>query len=470
MERGNRERSFSPMPSEQNQGQRGKFSVVIVDDDPQDRRMLRRALADSDLPVVVLEAADRAAAMPLLREGRVDCAILDCSLPDGSGLSTIQGIRDAGIDIPLIVVTDHGEEQITELLKAGASDSLPKKDLTPAAIVRSVRSALRFYHQERAADQAVRLRDQAIAAAASGVIICDLGQPDTPIIYCNPAFTTITGYSAEETLGRNCRFLQGSDTDPLAVEEIRAALREGRNIQVVLKNYRKDGTAFWNEISISPVRDRLGTVTHYVGIQNDITQRREMEEDRARLLIERQEVAQRERALLREILASVTEGKLRLCDEAADLPASYPVVGEPILLPRHEGSRALRRATQATAIEAGLPELRWNDLVTATSEAAMNAVVHGGGGQGWVCTDPTRGIQVWIQDWGGGISLEHLPRMTLEKGASGAGSLGFGFFIILQTVDRLWLNTGPTGTTVVLEVQPQPTEPAWLQRAIGPGG
>ena len=453
------------MPSEQDKNQRsqGSFSVVIVDGDPRARRRLRLALTDSDLPVTVLEAADRASAMPLLAQGRVDCAILDCALPDGSGLSMIQGVRDAGIDVPLIVVTDHGDEQLTALLKAGATDSLPKKDLTPAAIVRSVRSALRFYHQERAADQAVRLRDQAIAAAASGVVICDLGQPDLPIIYCNPAFAAITGYSTEETLGHNCRFLQGPDTDPLAVEEIRAAVREGRTGQAVLKNYRKDGTAFWNEISISPVRDRFGTITHFVGIQTDITQRREMEEERARLLMERQEVAQRERALLREILASVTEGKLRLCDEAADLPPPYPIARAPILLARHEGSRALRHATQEAATEAGLPEPRWNDLVTAASEAAMNAVVHGGGGQGWVCADPERGIQVWIQDWGGGISLEHLPRMTLEKGASGAGSLGFGFFIILQTVDRLWLNTGPTGTTVVLEVQPQPTEPAWLQ-------
>ena len=80
-----------------------------------------------------------------------------------------------------------------------------------------------------------------------------------------------------ETLGRNCRFLQGPGTDPAAVVEIRAAVAEERACVVEILNYRRDGTPFWNRLSITPVRDELGEVTHYIGIQSDVTARREAE-------------------------------------------------------------------------------------------------------------------------------------------------------------------------------------------------
>ncbi|NJO19240.1 MAG: PAS domain S-box protein, partial [Spirulinaceae cyanobacterium RM2_2_10] len=120
----------------------------------------------------------------------------------------------------------------------------------------------------------------ALAATSTGIAIADLCQPDQPIIYCNPAFETMTGYPPAEVIGRNCRFLQGEDTDPAAVAQLRAAIASGQECQVTLKNYRKDGTSFWNELSISPIHDEAGKLTHYIGIQNDVTQRREDEEVR----------------------------------------------------------------------------------------------------------------------------------------------------------------------------------------------
>jgi PAS domain S-box-containing protein len=109
-------------------------------------------------------------------------------------------------------------------------------------------------------------------------VIADPNQPDVPLVYVNPAFERTTGYVAEEVLGRNCRFLQGKDRDQPALGELRTAVREGRHCTVVLRNYRKDGSLFWNELSIYPVRDEDGLTTSFVGVQNDITERIRTEE------------------------------------------------------------------------------------------------------------------------------------------------------------------------------------------------
>ncbi|NEP60967.1 MAG: PAS domain S-box protein [Symploca sp. SIO2G7] len=119
----------------------------------------------------------------------------------------------------------------------------------------------------------VKLRDQAIDASSVGITIADARLPDMPLIYVNPAFEVITGYSPADVLGYNCRFLQGTKTDQPAVAELRAAIKAGKNCTVTLLNYRKDGTRFWNELTISPIYDDYNNLTHFVGIQADISAR-----------------------------------------------------------------------------------------------------------------------------------------------------------------------------------------------------
>jgi PAS domain S-box-containing protein len=123
-----------------------------------------------------------------------------------------------------------------------------------------------------------RLLDRAVAASSNGIVITDPKLADNPIVYVNPAFERISGYAADEAIGRNCRFLQGEERDQPSLEELRAALLEERECRVVLRNYRKDGTPFWNELYISPVHDEEGRLTNFVGVQNDITERRRIEE------------------------------------------------------------------------------------------------------------------------------------------------------------------------------------------------
>ena len=136
--------------------------------------------------------------------------------------------------------------------------------------------AVRF--QQRDVAQRLALQGRALDVAAEGVTIADARLPDRPLIYVNEGFERVTGYSASEVLGRNCRFLQGRLTDPAAVAEIRSAVADARECVVELINYRKDQTAFWNRLSITPVRDAAGEVTHYIGVQSDVTSRRDAEE------------------------------------------------------------------------------------------------------------------------------------------------------------------------------------------------
>ena len=123
---------------------------------------------------------------------------------------------------------------------------------------------------------------RAVGASASGVTVVDVMTPDAPMIYVNPAFEAMTGYTAAEVIHRNCRMLQGPDTDPATVRALSQAIRMGQEHRVVLRNYRKDGSAWWNELHLSPVRDAQWRLTHYLGFQNDVTARVEAEQQLVR--------------------------------------------------------------------------------------------------------------------------------------------------------------------------------------------
>ncbi|WP_163649446.1 EAL domain-containing protein [Modicisalibacter sp. 'Wilcox'] len=123
----------------------------------------------------------------------------------------------------------------------------------------------------------LRLLQRGIEDSPNGVVMADAARPDLPLIYVNKAFTAMTGYAAEEVMGRNCRLLQGGDTDPVAVARVRQAIDACRDVQVVLRNYRRDGTPFWNQLSLAPVLDDRGHCTHFIGMQQDVTRQREQE-------------------------------------------------------------------------------------------------------------------------------------------------------------------------------------------------
>ena len=142
--------------------------------------------------------------------------------------------------------------------------------------------------ERKRVEDAVRLRERAIEAASVGIAIADARQPNFPNIYINSALCRITGYEEHELLGRSLRLLQGKGTDENAREVIRRALATGQRCEVIIRNYRKDGTGFWNELMLSPVHDEKGELTHYIGIIADISERRRAEDERHELEIARQ--------------------------------------------------------------------------------------------------------------------------------------------------------------------------------------
>lgn len=178
--------------------------------------------------------------------------------------------------------------------------------------------------------------------------------------------------------------------------------------------------------------------------------------DNARLVrVARQNVV-RQRAFLRDVLMSVTEGRLRLCESEDQLPPRPDRFLGPLPVSLTGGLAQVRHATAAACRIVGMSDDRRYDLETAVSEAAMNAAVHAGGGVGEVFITPEGAVQIRIVDHGAGIADENLPKATLARGFSTTSTLGHGLKMMLQTADRTFLMTGVSGTTVVLEQDPAP--------------
>lgn len=160
---------------------------------------------------------------------------------------------------------------------------------------------------------------QALNSAKSGIIITDNRQPDNPIIYCNQAFENITGYAHNEIIGHNCRFLQAQDRTQPERQIIKDAVKNGEECKLEIRNYKKNGTLFWNELIISPVKDKAGNVTHFIGVQNDITDRKkyetELREEKASVekkIEERTRELNENEAFLSSIIQTVRESLLVL--------------------------------------------------------------------------------------------------------------------------------------------------------------
>ena len=188
---------------------------------------------------------------PILDELHLN-AYLQSSAQHDLRINELQGIRR------LIVLTLVGT------LLAGA--------VLVVLLVRQWRRTAALLDDAHRAAAALRLSQRAVEATSNGILITDHRSDEHRIVYCNPAFERMTGYARDEVIGRNPRFLQGGDTEQDELGKLRAAIGAGGDYRGVLKNYRKDGTLFWNQLRMSPVFDDSGSLTHYVGIQTDITE------------------------------------------------------------------------------------------------------------------------------------------------------------------------------------------------------
>ena len=318
----------------------------------------------------------------------------------------------------------------------------------------------RDFSARRRAEEQLKRSEERFRLLVQGVRDYAIFMLDTAgnVVSWNEGAQRIKGYQAHEIIGQHfSRFYTPEDIarDHPAFE-LATAATEG-SYQEEGWRVRKDGTRFWANVLLTVLRDERGELYGYAKVTRDVTGRRDSEA--AKLSAMRDQIS---RSFLRDILYSVTEGRLRYCDSEDELPQLLtPYVEKRPLI---QGSlAALRQDIAGAAAEFDLPEIRAVDLITAASEAAMNAVVHATGAEYSIYG--TAGIlQVWLIDSGTGIELARLHRATLERGYTTDNGLGHGFWLMLHTCDRVWLRSTTTGTTIVLEQEASAVEPDWLSR------
>jgi len=224
------------------------------------------------------------------------------------------------------------------------------------------------------------------------MVITDPRQAGHPIVLANKAFLHLTGYSAEETIGRNCRFLQGPDTSRASIDEIRTAVAQDRGVTVELLNYRKDGSSFWNQLCLSPIHDDDGQLIYFFGSQLDISERRRAEDQEAverRLLKEIDHRAMNVLAIVEGIVrlsnatdakryAASVQGRVRALSRAHTLLAGHGWRAIPLtqLIKSQVDPYGSERIT-LEGPEVTVPAQIVQPLALVLHELAMNAAIHG---------------------------------------------------------------------------------------------
>jgi two-component system sporulation sensor kinase C len=191
--------------------------------------------------------------------------------------------RREGVNPAVIAVREHDmESPLSPDQMEHTIDGFLNLPMAPAEVAAHIAVILyahrAFARRYQSSLEELHLNRRIFSSVTSGISVASATLPDMPLLYVNPAFEVMTGYSLKEIQGKNCRFLQNDQHDQPALTVVREALANQREVVTVIKNFRKDGTPFWNELYLSPIRNREGTITHFVGIQQDVTARVEFED------------------------------------------------------------------------------------------------------------------------------------------------------------------------------------------------
>jgi two-component system sporulation sensor kinase C len=260
---------------------RTQIGISIAD--PVHRRLVEGVSAQLGLLPIFLEKEDlghpeRIAGVELLIAD--ESRALRFRQAAGLPLDPREGIRPAVV--AAIAASDESPPILPNRSLERPFDGLLALPQQPALVLAQL-SVILYAHRAyiyrfESALEELHLNRRIFRSVTSGIVIASATEADNPVIYVNPAFEVTTGYSLEEAVGKNCRFLQGHDKNQPGLTLLREALREQRETIVIVRNCRKDGSEFWNELSLSPIRNVAGEVTHFVSIQNDVTSRIVLEE------------------------------------------------------------------------------------------------------------------------------------------------------------------------------------------------
>ncbi|MGH9766280.1 MAG: PAS domain S-box protein, partial [Blastocatellia bacterium] len=273
-------------------------AVLIAAGAPEDRAALREMLlSDPAARYSVIEGGTGVCALKLCRARAPDCLILDRDLPDLSVVEALEQLtaEDGSLACAVVVLVGAGGAQMAvEAMKSGAHDCLEKDRVQGEELRRAVSQAIEKADRQRQvaareremagqkrAEEELRLLKTAIEQSAESVTImtAQLDPPGPQIVYVNPAFTKITGYTLEDVIGKTPRILQGPKTDRAVLDRLRKDCEGSRVFFGEMVSYRKDGSECYVEWSIVPVCNERGEATHFIATQRDVTKRRRVEEE-----------------------------------------------------------------------------------------------------------------------------------------------------------------------------------------------
>ncbi len=266
------------------------LAVLIIEDSDSDALLLLRQLQKAGYDVVSEQVETAGQMRAVLETQDWDIVISDYNLPQFNGRAALELLQGMGQDIPFIVVSGAiGEETAVAMMKAGAHDYLMKDNMTrlAPAVERELAQAEVRRQQKRAEDQ-LRQLSRAVEHSPASIVITNI---DGSIEYVNPKFTALTGYSLEEVRGQTPRILKSGQTSPEVYNDLWKTILTGQEWRGELLNRKKNGTLFWESVSISAIFDAKGKISHFVAVKEDITARKEAEQKIQSLNVELEKLA-----------------------------------------------------------------------------------------------------------------------------------------------------------------------------------
>ncbi len=251
--------------------------ILLLSDDPRDQQRLEKTLINEGLACQMTHAKSKEKFQAALKQTQFDLVISDFALPAYSGIAALAASKKLQPDTPFIFVSGTiGEEQVVESLKSGATDYVFKDHLhrLGPAVRRALLETEERKERQRV-EQQLRVQSSALEAAANGIILTDKAGE---ILFANKAFCAMTGYDLEEILGQTTSFIESYKHEADFSGELWKTILAGRVWHGELINRRKDGTLYNEEMTITPLRENNGGISHFIAVKQDITKRKQLEE------------------------------------------------------------------------------------------------------------------------------------------------------------------------------------------------
>jgi PAS domain S-box-containing protein len=256
--------------------------ILHLEDDPADAELVHARIEAAGLVCQITRIQTGEELGQALRQGGYDVILADFRLPMYDGMSALQLVRELHPDLPFVFVSGTmGEEAVIEGLTAGATDYVLKQNLLrlPSAIKRALHEAENWRERQRV-EAELRKLSHAVEQSSSTIIITD---PQGYIEYVNPGFTKTSGYTAAEAIGQHTRLLKSGHTPPEVYQDLWETISADKEWRGEFQNKKKNGELYWESASISPIRNAAGLITHFLAVKEDITERKQAEEVRAKL-------------------------------------------------------------------------------------------------------------------------------------------------------------------------------------------